>query len=77
MATLGRSFPSRLQGEAMEAAESLLLSEINSVFEDAIVFILTSGNTPDHNPAEELNTYVHFGIVIKKMYPSLHQIMMF
>jgi hypothetical protein len=44
----------------MEAAESLLVGEINSVFEDAIVFLLiTSANqASEFNAVEQLNMCV-------------------
>jgi len=39
---LGRSFPYRRQGDAMEQAEALMIIDINSVLEDAIEYLLIS-----------------------------------
>ena len=39
---LGRSFPYRRQGAALEQAEALMLADINSVLEDAIEYLLIS-----------------------------------
>ena len=50
---LGRSFPYRRQGEAMEQAEALLLCDVNGVFEDAIEFLIISQSV---DPVETLAT---------------------
>lgn len=52
---LGRNFENRRLGATVEKVEAVLLSEIDSIFEDAVVFALTSKTT---TPVETLLAFL-------------------
>jgi hypothetical protein len=56
MASLGRPLDYRRQGVTMEKAERYLLSEINSLFEDAVEYVVISKSAI---PANELLSFLH------------------